>query len=340
MIINSQLKNHELDVVGIGNAIVDILIQTEDSFLQKNSLNKGSMVLLNEEEAEKLYSSIGAGLESSGGSAANTLAGLAQLGGKAGFIGRVRNDQLGEIFTHDIRSAGARFDTKPTESGPSSARCLIFVTPDAQRTMCTYLGPSVFLEPTDLDLSMVKNTKVLYLEGFLWDHPAAKRAFIAAAVACKSSGGKVALSLSASFCVNRHRESFLQLVDGQIDILFANEAEIKSLYQVKDFDIALKKVKNRCEIIALTCGDKGSVILSNEQQIEINPYKLGALIDTTGAGDLFASGFLHGYTTGQSLLKCGQIGSICAGQIVTQLGPRSRVSLKDLLKKQLKKAEN
>ena len=335
MTINSQSKNHELDVVGIGNAIVDILIQTEESFLQEYSLNKGSMVLIDKEEAERLYKSIGTGLESSGGSAANTIAGLAKLGRKAGFVGRVRNDQLGETFSHDIRSAGARFDTKPTESGPPSARCLIFVTPDAQRTMCTYLGASVFLEPTDIDLSMVKNTKVLYLEGFLWDHPAAKRAFTSAAVACKNSGGKVALSLSDSFCVNRHRESFLELVNGHIDILFANEAEIKSLYQVEDFKMALKKVENCCAITALTCGEKGSVVLSGKEKIEIDPYKFGPLIDTTGAGDLYAAGFLHGYTTDQSLLNCGKIGSICAGQIVTQLGPRSQISLKSLVEKYL-----
>jgi len=335
MTINSNIRHQKFDVVGIGNAIVDILIQTEDSFLEKHSLKKGSMALLNDDDAEKLYSSIGAGLESSGGSAANTLAGLAQLGSKAGFIGRVRNDQLGEIFTHDIRSAGARFDTTPKTSGPPTARCLIFVTPDAQRTMCTYLGASVFLDPEDLDLSMVKQTKVLYLEGFLWDHPAAKRAFIAAAKACKDSGGKVALSLSDSFCVERHRKSFLALVEEHIDILFANEAEITSLYEVKEFQEAISKVRNRCEIAALTRGEKGSVILSEKEHIEIHSYKFGQLIDTTGAGDLYAGGFLNGYTTGQSLLKCGQIASICAGQIVTQLGPRSRVSLKNLLSKNL-----
>ena len=335
MTINSNAQNKKLDVVGIGNAIVDVLIQTEDSFLEKHSLNKGSMALLNDEDAEKLYSSIGAGVESSGGSAANTLAGLAQLGSNAGFIGRVRNDQLGAIFTHDIRSVGARFETAQKTSGPPTARCLIFVTPDAQRTMCTYLGASVFLEPEDLDLSMVKQTKVLYLEGFLWDHPAAKRAFIAAANACKSSGGKVALSLSDSFCVNRHRKSFLTLLEDHIDILFANEAEIMSLYEVKEFQKAIDKVQDKCEVAALTCGGKGSVILSKEEQIKIEPYEFGPLIDTTGAGDLFASGFLHGYINGESLLRCGQIASICAGQIVTQLGPRSRVSLKRLVNENL-----
>ncbi len=334
MSINSIPNTKDFDVVGIGNAIVDILVQTEDSFLKTHALTKGSMRLLNEEQAKNLYESIGPALETSGGSAANTLAGLAQLGTKSGFIGRIRDDQLGKIFTHDIRSAGALFETKAALSGPSTARCQIFVTPDAQRTMCTFLGASVLLEPKDLDLSMVERSKVLYLEGYLWDHPAAKSAFITAAEKCKSSGGKVALSLSDSFCVNRHRESFLELVNNHIDILFANETEIISLYESPDFETALNKVKGRCEIAALTCGEQGSIILSGDSRWEINTYKFGELIDTTGAGDLYASGFLHGYTTGEDLIRCGKMGSICAGQIVTQLGSRSRVSLKDVLRKQ------
>ncbi len=338
MSINSSFIDKELDVVGIGNAIVDILVQTEDYFLTTHCLHKGSMVLLDEKEAEELYKAIGPGLETSGGSAANTLAGLAQLGSKAGFIGRVKNDQLGKIFTHDIQAAGALYETKPAISGPSTARCLIFVTPDAQRTMCTYLGASVLLEPKDLDLSMVKKTKVLYLEGYLWDNPAAKRAFISAAKTCKQSGGKVALSLSDSFCVNRHRKSFIELVENYIDILFANESEIISLYESKDFEDALTKVRGKCETIALTRGEKGSVVISGKECLEINAYKLGQLIDTTGAGDLYASGFLHAYTNGEELIRCGEIGSICAGQIVTQLGPRSHVSLKSLLKENTDKS--
>ncbi len=329
--MDSRFRNHDFDVIGIGNAIVDILVQTKDSFLKAKSLTKGSMVLLDEKQAEQLYGSIEHGHKTSGGSAANTLAGLAQLGSKSGFIGRVRDDSLGEIFTQDIRSAGACYETPPALEGPATARCLIFVTPDAQRTMCTYLGASVLLEPKDLDLSMVKKTKVLYLEGYLWDNPAAKRAFIAAAETCKSAGGKVALSLSDSFCVERHRESFLNLVNNHIDILFANESEIISLYQAKDLKMAINNVRDRCEVTALTCGEKGSIILSEDNTYEINPYKMGTLIDTTGAGDLYAGGFLYGYTAGQDLIKCGAIGSLCAGQIVTQLGSRSQVPLKSLL---------
>ena len=335
MTINSNFPLNEIDVLGIGNAIVDILIQVEESFLEMHSLTKGSMVLINEDEAEKLYRSIGSGLKSSGGSAANTVAGLGALGSKTGFIGRVRNDQLGEIFTRDIRTAGALFDTNPAESGPNTARCLIFVTPDAQRTMCTFLGASVLLKPKDLDFSMVEKTKVLYLEGYLWDHPDAKQAFITAAKKCKHSGGNVALSLSDSFCVNRHRQSFLKLVDEYIDILFANEEEIMALYQVKDLELALEKVKNSCEIVAVTRGSKGSIVLKSKDLFNVNPYKFGPLIDTTGAGDIYASGFLHGYTSGQDPLRCGKIGSICAGQIITQLGSRSRINLRSFLKEHL-----
>jgi fructokinase len=282
-----------LDVVGIGNAIVDVLVQSDDAFLASHGLTKGTMALVDEDQAERLYASVGAGLETSGGSAANTLAGIAQLGGRAGFIGRVRDDQLGAIFSHDIRAVGTRFDTPAASSGPSTARCLILVTPDAQRTMCTYLGASVGLDPADLDLELVAQAKVLYLEGYLWDSEAAKRAFIAAAEVARANGGEVALSLSDAFCVERHRDSFQELVDGHVDILFANEMEITS------------------------------------------PYSLGPLVDTTGAGDLYAAGFLHGWTQGLPPERCGQLGSLCAGQVVTQLGPRPQCDLVELMRRHL-----
>ncbi len=323
------------DVVGIGNAIVDVLVQVEDTFLKHHSLEKGSMILINEKQAERLYSSIGPGIESSGGSAANTIAGLAQLGSKAGFIGRIRNDQLGAIFSKEIASAGAFFKTPAINQGPSTARCLIFVTPDAQRTMCTFLGASVLLEPKDLDLSLVKRSKVLYLEGYLWDNSSAKRAFIAAAESCKESNSKVALSLSDSFCVERHRKSFLELIEQYVDILFANEEEIKSLYQTDDFELALKAIKGKCEISALTCGKEGSIILTKQRRFDIKPYNLGLTLDTTGAGDLYAGGFLHGYTKGYDLSTCGRIGSLCAGQIVTQIGSRSEKCLRELMESKI-----
>ena len=324
-----------LDVVGIGNAIVDVLVQTDDGFLQTHGLQKGGMALIDEPQAERLYKASGPGLETSGGSVANTMVGIAQLGGKAGFIGRVRNDQLGEIFSHDIRAVGARFDTPAATSGATTARCLIYVTPDAERTMCTFLGASTQLEPEDLDLSMVREAKVLYLEGYLWDSPAAKRAFIAAAEACRDSGGQVALSLSDGFCVDRHRESFLDLVNGHVDVLFANDVEIMSLYETDDFDTAVQQVSGCCRVAALTRGAKGSVVLSGDQRWDIGIVSLGDLLDTTGAGDLYAGGFLHGYTQGESLERCGELGALCAGQIVTQLGARPQISLKQLAATQL-----
>ena len=324
-------KTCSLDVVGIGNAIVDVLVQTEDAFLTQHSLQKGGMALIDEKQAEALYTASGPGLETSGGSVANTMVGIAQLGGRAGFIGRVKNDQLGGIFSHDIRAVGARFDTPAATTGATTARCLIYGTPDAERTMCTFLGASTQLEPDDLDLSMVSDTKVLYLEGYLWDSPAAKRAFIAAAEACRAANGQVALSLSDGFCVDRHRDSFLDLVNGHVDVLFANEVEIKSLYQTDDFDTALESVRSSCSVIAITRGSQGSVVMSGDQRWNIGIVGLGDLIDTTGAGDLYAGGFLHGYTQGEALERCGKLGAICAGQIVTQLGARPQVSLQDLV---------
>ncbi|MEB3200071.1 MAG: adenosine kinase [Synechococcaceae cyanobacterium] len=323
------------DVVGIGNAIVDVLVQADDAALEAHDLTKGTMALVDEAMAERLYGSVGPGLETSGGSAANTLAGIAQLGGRAGFIGRVRDDQLGAIFSHDIRAVGAHYDTPAACSGPSTARCLILVTPDAQRTMCTYLGASVNLDPSDIDLELVSRAKVLYLEGYLWDSEEAKRAFIAAAEVARSSGGQVALSLSDAFCVDRHRASFQELVDGHVDILFANEMEITSLYEANSFEEAAEQVRGRCRIAALTRSEQGSLLLSGDERIPIAPFRLGPLVDTTGAGDLYAAGFLHGYTQGAPLQRCGQLGSLCAGQVVTQLGPRPQADLRRLVSQHL-----
>ena len=326
-----DLMEKSYDVVGIGNAIVDVLVQADDDLIDNFELTKGTMALVDEAQAERLYASVGPGLETSGGSAANTLAGVAQLGGRAGFIGRVRNDQLGGIFTHDIRSVGARFDTPAATEGPSTARCLILVTPDAQRTMCTYLGASVGLDPADLDLDMVAQAKVLYLEGYLWDSDEAKAAFITAAEVARAHGGEVALSLSDAFCVERHRESFQELVDGHVDILFANEMEITALYKANSFEEAADQVRGRCKLAALTRSEQGSVVLNGAGTHSVAPFQLGPLLDTTGAGDLYAAGFLHAYTQGQAVEACGRLGSLCAGQVVTQLGPRPQGSLKQLV---------
>ena len=326
------MNSPDLDVVAIGNAIVDVLVQSSDAFLAEQGLNKGTMALVDAEQAERLYAAMGQGVESSGGSAANTLAAIAQLGGRAGFIGRVCDDQLGAIFAHDLRATGAIFTTPAATAGAPTARCLILVSPDAQRTMCTYLGASVDLDPKDLDLSMVQRARVLYLEGYLWDAEPAKQAFLAAAAAVKSNGGEVALSLSDPFCVARHRQSFLELVEGYVDILFANEAEITSLYSTDSFEIAAQRVRGHCRLACLTRSGEGSLVLEGEKSFQIPAYKLGELVDTTGAGDSYAAGFLYGYCRGLDPQLCGQIGSLCAGQVVTQIGPRSAVNLQELVR--------
>ena len=325
-----------LDIVGVGNAIVDVLTTTDDSLLEDLSFNKGSMTLIDENKAEELYEMTSNRIQRSGGSVANSLACVAQLGGKTAFIGRVRDDKLGEIFTEEISTTGTIFKTPPSLVGPSTARCLIFVTPDAQRTMCTYLGASVLLEPKDIDLSVVKEAKILYLEGYLWDNPAAKNAFIKAAEIAKNAGRKVALSLSDSFCVNRHRESFIKLVENYIDILFANEDEITTLYKTSSLNSALKKLKKKCDLAAITIGKKGSILISDGKEINIDPFIFGKAIDTTGAGDLYAGGFLKGLADGLKPEISAKIGSICAGQIVTQLGSRSNTDLLNLVSSHLK----
>ncbi|AAP99550.1 MULTISPECIES: adenosine kinase [Prochlorococcus] len=325
------MNPEKLDVVAIGNAIVDVLINTEESFLREHSLAKGNMTLITQEKAEELYSKSDPSLETSGGSAANTIAGLSELGSNAEFIGRVKKDALGNTFKDDICSTGAVFNTPPIKYGPSTARCFIYVTPDAERTMCTYLGASVLLETKDIDFSILGETKILYLEGYLWDLEKAKSALKASAEECKKLGGKIALSLSDSFCIERHRESFQELLEKNIDILFANENEIISLYNSSSLDDAIENIKPKCEIAVITIGGKGSIIISGDEKYLIKPYNFGKVIDTTGAGDLYASGFLHGYVNGLDLQTCGNIGSTCAGYIVSQLGSRSKVSLKDIV---------
>ncbi len=333
--MTNKTTDPSLDIVGIGNAIVDVLTTTDDSLLEKLSFNKGSMTLIDEKKAKELYEITTNRIQRSGGSVANSLACVAQLGGKAAFIGRVKNDKLGEIFTEEISRTGTIFKTPPSSDGPSTARCLIFVTPDAQRTMCTYLGASVLLEPKDIDLSIVREAKILYLEGYLWDNPAAKNAFIKAAEIAKSDGRKVALSLSDSFCVSRHRESFIKLVEDHIDILFANEDEITTLYKTTSLSTAIEELKKNCDLGAITIGEKGSILISNGKEIKIDPCMIGEAIDTTGAGDLYAGGFLKGLADGLTPEICAEIGSICAGQIVTQLGSRCNTDLLNLINSHL-----
>ena len=324
-----------LDVVGIGNAIVDVIAKTEEAFLKTHGLTKAAMTLIDAERAESLYGVMGAGIEASGGSAANSMAGLASLGGRAGFIGKVRDDQLGGIFAHDIRAAGVQFQTPAATSGLPTARCLIFVTSDAQRTMQTFLGASTDLGPADVDEAMIAAAAVTYLEGYLWDKPQAKEAFLRAAAAAHKAGRKVSLTLSDAFCVDRHRADFKRLVKDHVDVLFANEAEILSLYETASFDEAVAQVRGDCDVAALTRSEKGAVIVAGDKTHAVAAEPIAKLVDTTGAGDLYAAGFLYGYTRALPLPVCGRIGAIAAAEIIGHYGARPEVKLADLVKAKL-----
>lgn len=323
------------DVTGIGHAVVDVISHAEDSFLTQHKMDKGAMMLIEQDQATAIYGDMGPGVESSGGSAANTMAGVASLGGKAAFIGKVRDDQLGEVFAHDIRSIGVTFKTAAATEGAATARCLILVTPDAQRTMNTFLGAAAEFSPEDVDEEIIRAAQVTYLEGYLWDRDAAKAAFLKASEIAHAADRKVALTLSDAFCVDRHRESFLDLVDGHVDTLFANEAEIKSLFQCDSFDEALQQVRGKCEVAALTRSEKGSVIVSGDEVHVVDAEPVEKVVDTTGAGDQYAAGFLYGLTNGYGLARAGRIGAIAAAEVISHLGARPEVSLKDLVAEKL-----
>jgi sugar/nucleoside kinase (ribokinase family) len=320
-----------LDVVGIGNAIVDVLANADDELLIKQGMIKGAMTLIDAARAEALYSVMGAAIEVSGGSGANTIAGLASLGGRGGFMGKIGNDQLGGIFRHDIQANGVVFETASAKSDTPTARCLIFVTPDAQRTLNTYLGACIEFGPEDVDATLVAHSKVTYLEGYLWDPPAAKAAFLKAAKVARDAGRKVALSLSDAFCVERHRAEFRELLSQHVDILFANEAEICSLWQVDNFDAALQATRGKCEIAALTRSARGSVILAGQDVHIVDAARVTQVVDTTGAGDLYAAGFLYGLTGGREPYDCGRIGAIAAAEIIGHYGARPETPLSELL---------
>lgn len=329
------MSGASIDVVGIGNAIVDVFAKADDAFIAANGLNKNTMTLIDAKRAEELYARMGPGREVSGGSCANTVAGVAALGGGAGYIGKVRDDQLGAVFRHDIRAAGVRFDTPPAADGPPTARSLIIITPDAHRTMNTFLGACVNLGPEDVDEKLIAAGRVTYLEGYLWDRPRAKQAFLAAARAAHAAKRKTSLTLSDPFCVDRHRDSFLTLVKDHIDILFANEAEIASLYQVERFDDALQRVRGHCEIAVLTRSEKGSVIVSGDEVHVVDAAPVGKVVDTTGAGDLYAAGFLYGLARGYGLACCGRIASIAAAEVISHVGARPEADLKALVRETL-----
>jgi sugar/nucleoside kinase (ribokinase family) len=321
------------DVTAIGNAIVDVLAQADDALLTKHQLAKGAMSLIDATTAERLYGIMGPGREVSGGSAANTAAAIAALGGTVAYIGKVADDQLGDVFTHDIRAVGVTYDTRPLTEGLSTARCLIFVTPDAQRTMQTFLGATTQLGPEDLNMDYVTGSKVVYLEGYLWDQPRAKAAMRDAAIKAHDAGVKVSLTLSDAFCVARFRDEFLELAEKHVDILFANESEILSLYQVDDFDAALQHVRQHCEIAALTRSEKGSVVVTRDEVHVIDAEPGVRVVDTTGAGDAYAAGFLYAYTQGHPLAACGRLGSAMAAEIISHYGARPEADVKALAAK-------
>ena len=319
-----------LDVVGIGNALVDVLTNGDDDFLLRHGLVKASMALIDTERSDQLYEAMGPGIEQSGGSAANTMAGVASFGGASAYIGKIADDQLGEVFTHDLHATGVSFTCPPSRIGVPTGRCLIVVTPDAQRTMSTYLGVGELLGPDDVDANLIARGKVTYLEGYLWDKPESMAAYRKAAEAAHDAGRRVSLTLSDSFCVARHREAFLDLVESQVDVLFANEPEITELYQVATFDDALQKVRHHCEIAALTRSAKGSVIVAGDEVHVVDAYPT-KVVDTTGAGDQYAAGFLYALTHDMPLDVCGKLASRAAAEVISHFGPRPAIRLATLL---------
>ena len=319
----------EYDVLCIGNAIVDIIAQCDDGFLVENGITKGAMNLIDAERAELLYSRMGPAIEASGGSAGNTAAGVASLGGRAAYFGKVSSDHLGAVYGHDIRAQGVAFDTRPLSGEPPTARSMIFVTPDGERSMNTYLGACVELGPDDVEVEKATGAKVTYFEGYLWDPPRAKEAIRLAAKHAHSAGREVSMTLSDSFCVDRYREEFLDLMrSGTVDIVFANESELKALYQTSSFDAGLEAIRQDCKLAAVTRSELGSVVISPSETLKVDAIEIEKLVDTTGAGDLYAAGFLFGYTSGRALDDCGRLGSLAAGLVIQQIGPRPRIDLR------------
>jgi sugar/nucleoside kinase (ribokinase family) len=319
-----------LDVLGVGNAIVDVLAEADDAFLVAEGIAKGGMTLIDTARATALYSRMSPAIEMSGGSAANTMAGIASLGGKCAYIGKVADDQLGEVFAHDIRAIGVGFATAPLKDHEPTARCLILITPDAQRSMNTFLGASALLESTDIDADLIRSAKVTYLEGYLFDRPEAKAAFFAAAKIAHGAGRKVALTLSDTFCVARHHAEFTELV-GHVDILFANEGEAAALTGATGFEASVAALAERCPTVCVTHGAKGSVIAADGKVFKIAAAPLDRLVDTTGAGDLYAAGVLYGITAGLDLAEAGRIGSIAAAEAISHVGPRPQRPLRELI---------
>jgi sugar/nucleoside kinase (ribokinase family) len=316
------------DVLGLGNAIVDVIAQTEDDFLERHNLRKGAMTLIDERQAESLYAAMNPATIISGGSAANTIVGVASFGAKAAFIGKVKNDRLGQVFSHDIRAMGVAFDTPPAAEGPATARCFVLVTPDGERTMNTYLGACQNLTPADVDEATVKSSAFVYLEGYLWDPPEAKKAFLKAAKIAHAAGRRVALTLSDPFCVDRYRAEFLELIQSHtLDIVFANQHELVSLYQTADFDTAVDALRQTDVLGIVTRSEHGCAVVSRDQTHAVPAFPIDRLVDSTGAGDLFAAGFLVGLARSEEFVSCARRGALAAAEVIQHFGARPQIRL-------------
>ncbi len=319
------------DVLGIGNAIVDVIARTDDDFLAKQRMHKGTMALIDEARAAAIYDAMGPAVEVSGGSAANTIAGVASLGARAAFVGKVKDDELGRVFAHDIRAAGVAYDTPPASAGPSTARCYVLVTGDGERTMNTYLGAAQDLHPHDIDADAVAASGIIYLEGYLWDPPKAKEAFLKAAKIAHGAERDVALTLSDAFCVDRYRAEFLDLIrTGTVDLVFANERELHSLYETADFDTALNAMRNDAKLAVITRSEKGCLVVTREETDAVAASPVARVVDATGAGDLFAAGFLVGLSRGTDYRTAARLGALAAAEVIQHLGARPETSLKAL----------
>jgi sugar/nucleoside kinase (ribokinase family) len=328
------MADAKYDVLGIGNAIFDVLVQTDEAFLKQHGMAKGGMALIDENSAISIYRDMGPATEMSGGSAANTIVGIANLGARAAYVGKVRDDQIGRLYTHDIRAAGVAFETRPAADGPATGCSYILVTPDGERTMNTYLGAAQDLTSADIDPAQIAASAIVYLEGYLWDPASAKEAFVKASTIAHEAGRQVALTLSDAFCVGRYRGEFLDLMrNGTVDLVFANEAELGSLYETADFDAALKQLRGDTKLGVVTRSEKGCVVASKEGVVAVPAFPVGKIVDTTGAGDLFAAGFLFGLVRGAGHEAAGRLGALAAAEVIQHIGARPQTSLKELAKK-------
>jgi len=325
------MANAKYDVLGIGNAIFDVLVQTDEGFLARHGMTKGGMALIDEARALSIYADMGPATEMSGGSAANTIVGIANLGARAAYVGKVRDDQIGRLYTHDIRAAGVAFETRAAADGPATGCSYILVTPDGERTMNTYLGAAQELTSADIDEAQVAASGIIYLEGYLWDPRSAKEAFVKAATIAHGAGRQVALTLSDSFCVDRYRDEFLDLMrKGTVDLIFANEAELHSLYQTSDFETALKQLREDTKLAVVTRSEKGCVVASKDGVVAVPAFPIEKMVDTTGAGDLFAAGFLFGLVRNAGHEAAGRLGALAAAEVIQHIGARPQASLKEL----------